>query len=104
MAKEVEGDMIIMDASGQYEGWAFRNNATPPVYPIKLYIKDITVFGGAAGGTVHITETDSGPTILPSFATAADLEQNYPINRYVDGIWAETISDGVKVQFNCGYY
>ena len=104
MAKEVGPDYVIMDASGQYEGWAFRNETTKPVFTAKPYIKDITIYGGTAGGTVHITETDEGKTILPALETAADLEQNYPINRWVDGIWAEVIDAGVKVQFNLGYY
>lgn len=104
MAKEVGADYVIMDASSQYEGWAFRDEATPSILTVKPYIKDITVYGGASGGTVHITDTDGGDTILPAFETAADLEQNYPINRWVDGIWAEVIDSGVKVQFNLGYY
>jgi len=104
MAKEVGADFVIMDAGSQYEGWAFRAQATPPLLLVKPYIKDITIFGGASGGTVHITETDGGATIIPACETAADLEQNYPINRWVDGIWSETIDSGVKVQFNLGYY
>lgn len=104
MAKEVGPDYIIMDASSQYEGWAHRAQTPVPVLSTKFYVKDITAFGGGGGGAVHITETDSGKTVLPSFELAADEEQNYPINRYVEGLWAETIDAGVKVQFNLGYY
>ncbi len=104
MAKEVGPDFIVMDASSQYEGWAFRTNATPPVITIKPYIKDILCVGGSGGGTVHITETDGGKTILPALEVGADEEQIYTVNRYVDGIWSETIDTGVKVIFNLGYY
>ena len=104
MAKEVGGDFVIMDASSQYEGWAFRAEATPPQILVKPYIKEAVIFGGATGGTVLITDIDSGETIIPSMEIAADEEQVYPINGWYDGIWSETIDSGVKVQFNLGYY
>ena len=104
MAKEVGGDFVIFDAASQYEGWAHRAQSTPPLFLVKPYIKEAIIFGGATGGTVLITDIDSGETIIPSMEVAADEEQVYPINAWVDGIWTETIDSGIKVRFNLGYY
>ena len=104
MAKEVGGDFVILDASSQYEGWAHRAQSTAPLLLVKPYIKEAVIFGGASGGTVLITDIDSGETIIPSMEIAADTEQVIPINAWVDGIWSETVDSGIKVRFNLGYY
>ena len=104
MAKEVEGDSVIFDAASQYEGWAHRAQSTPPLFLVKPYIKEAIIYGGATGGTVLVTDIDSGNTIIPSLEVAADEEQVYPINQWYDGIWVETLDSGIKVRFNLGYY
>ena len=104
MAKVTGPDFVLFDAATQYEGWNFRDNATPGVFTEKFYVKDIIAYGGASGGTLALHESSGGRKVLDTIELAANEEQAFPVNRWVDGLYVTTLDSGVTVQANLGYY
>jgi hypothetical protein len=97
MPKDVTGSIWIFDTAGQNEGEANAAESTAPNFNTRLFITMIRVDTGD-GGNFLLNESNGGRRIVKLDNTPADDTLWVPINRWVAGIYVQTLPANASVE------
>ncbi len=102
MAKDTTTRILIFDAADQYEGFANRNESTPPVFNSKIWVETIRIESGATGGSYDIRHSDGGDPISGIITLGANEHTELTVGGYVQGLYTESFGSDGQILINTG--
>jgi len=101
MAKDVTSSVWIFDTANDAEGIANVGAAGVVFDNVPIYIQYINLDTGD-GGNILVNESSGGKRILKADGTSSNDAIQFPINRYVRGVFLETITANGSIEIAHG--